>query len=256
MRHRARCRRPGAFGVSVRDERSRQRDVVLVDQAGPRRPALSRILRVPPGPRSADGARGAVGNRAPHHPSAALRAAASRRPASGLAAAAWALPLRPSRRPQIAAADPEPRPAQRRYRQAAGAGPLHEGLRVFRLRGRRRPPGGAQRARRRRTRRRDPHAHSRGRSASARRALASHGRGHCHGRAQHDFRAGADQCRRPMGARSSWPARSASTPAPTCAWCRARTSSCRSCTTTTAPTSCRTPTAASSSPFPIRTTTR
>ncbi len=37
-----------------------QRDVVLVDQADPWRPALPRILRVPPGARGADRARGAL----------------------------------------------------------------------------------------------------------------------------------------------------------------------------------------------------
>ena len=42
----------------------------------------------------------------------------------------------------------------------------------------------------------------------------------------------------------------AATRAPRCGWCRARTSSCRGSTTTTAPTSSRTRTAASSSPFP------
>src|SRR5699024_1792661 len=44
LRHRARRGGPGLEGRAVRDERSRQRDVILVDQADPRRPALSRVL--------------------------------------------------------------------------------------------------------------------------------------------------------------------------------------------------------------------
>ena len=40
-------------------------------------------------------------------------------------------------------------------------------------------------------------------------------------------------------------------PARRCAWSRAATSSCRSCSRATRPTSCRTPTGASSSPFPM-----
>ena len=82
-----------------------QRDLVGLDQADPRRPALSRVLRVPAGARGADRARGA--------------AAASRRTSSGrcasccrtttglrpaLAAAARPVPLRPSRRAQDPAA--------------------------------------------------------------------------------------------------------------------------------------------------------
>ena len=51
-------------------------DLVALDQADPWRPALSRILRFPPGARGADGARSVVGARAAHHLAAALRAAA------------------------------------------------------------------------------------------------------------------------------------------------------------------------------------
>ena len=62
-----------------------QRHVVGLDEADPWRPALSRTLRVPPGARGADGARGAVGDGAAHHPSAALRAALSEGHPPGLA---------------------------------------------------------------------------------------------------------------------------------------------------------------------------
>ena len=76
LRHRARRGGPRQHGFPVRNERSGERDVVLVDQAGAWRPALSRILRVSAGPRGADRARDALGHRAPHHPPAAFRFAA------------------------------------------------------------------------------------------------------------------------------------------------------------------------------------
>ena len=81
--------------------------LVALRQAGPWRPALPRILRVPPGARGADRARGAAARRAAHHLADALRAAAQRRSMRP----AWLVrarpvPLRPSRRPQAAAGDP------------------------------------------------------------------------------------------------------------------------------------------------------
>ena len=105
LRHRARCGGPGQFRFPLRNERFGERDVVLVDQARAWRAALSRILRVPAGPRGADRARNPLADRAPHHPSAAFRAAAPCRVAPGLAAAARAVSLRPYRRPPSAAAD-------------------------------------------------------------------------------------------------------------------------------------------------------
>ncbi len=92
-----------------------------LDQADPWRPALSRTLRIPAGARIADGARGAVAQRAAHHLADALRAAACQGPAAGLAAPARPLPLRPYRRAQAAAADQDARHAQRSGRQAAEA---------------------------------------------------------------------------------------------------------------------------------------
>src|SRR2546429_8186095 len=77
----------------------------MVDQARAWRPALSGILRVPAGPRSADRARNPLADRAAYHPAASVRAAASRRVAPGLAAAVGAVSLRPYRRPPPAAAD-------------------------------------------------------------------------------------------------------------------------------------------------------
>ena len=113
-----------------------------------------------------------------HHPPPAFRFAAPCRVASGLAAAAGVVSLRPYRRPQPAAADALGRPDPRRGRQAAGAQPLHQGVRIFRLLRRRRAPRGAHRARCGRPRRRDPHPHPRGRDPAGRRHLAGHRRGH------------------------------------------------------------------------------
>ena len=130
----------------------------------------------------------------------ALRAAASEGPAPGLAAAARPVPLRPYRRPQTAAADAHGRSDARRGGQAAEARPVHPRLRIFRLLGRRRPPGRAQRARRGRSRRRDPHPHARGRDPAERDGIwqltvedAVSGERRRSGAAR------AGQCRRPLG---------------------------------------------------------
>ena len=203
MWHRARCRRPGAFGFSVRDERSRQWDLVLVDQARARRPTLSRILRIPPGPRSADGTRGAVGESRPTSSvpcgsSCRITLACVRPGCCGLGSSSTTI---------SAAANCCRRPGRLDLRTDVTGKPLAPGrftkgfeysdcevddARLVVLNARDAAERGAD----------DPHPDSRGRSASARRALASHGRRHFHGRAQHDFRAGADQCRWPLGARS------------------------------------------------------
>ena len=167
----------------------------------------------------------------PVTPGAALAAAVAARP----------LPLRPDRRPRDPAGDRDPRPHASRRRPAAEAA-LPLGLRIFRLLGRRLPPGRAQRGRRRRARRDDPHPHA----AGARRARG---------------RVAADPQRRrpPRGGDcaafwSTPPDRgSASSPRPCCgcragrrcASSRAAMSWCLRCSTTTAATSSRTPTAAS-----------
>ena len=62
-------------------------------QAGPRRPALSRVLRVPARARGADRARGAAGGGPAHHLADALRTAALAGAATGLDAMARPLPL-------------------------------------------------------------------------------------------------------------------------------------------------------------------
>jgi hypothetical protein len=72
------------------------------------------------------------------------------RPAPGLAAPARPVPLRPYRRPQAAAGDALARPAHRDP-PASRSSRVHARLRIFRLLGRRRAAGRAQRARRRRS---------------------------------------------------------------------------------------------------------
>ena len=149
-------------GYSVflcRNERSGQRDVLRLDQADPWRPALSRTLRVPPGARSADGARGAVEE--------------WRRTSSGRCASCCRMP-RACGRPgclrlglflydhiggrKLLPATRTLDMTQRSGRQAAEAA-CSNGLRIFRWLGQRCAAGGAERARRRRPRRDDPHPH-------------------------------------------------------------------------------------------------
>ena len=80
LRHRPRRRRARPLGAARRAGRSRAGDLVGLDQALPRRPALSRVLRVPAGARVADRARDAAARHAAHLLAAALRAAAPRGP--------------------------------------------------------------------------------------------------------------------------------------------------------------------------------
>ena len=195
----------------VRAERSRQRHLVGVDQADPWRPALSRVLRVPAGARGADRARGAVADRAAHHPAAALRAAAS----AGLRPA-WLLRLGLflydyHRRPQAAAADALGRSRARRGRQAAEAGRFTRGFeysdcwvddaRLVVLNARDAAERGAD-------------IRTRTRAVDRRRRdgdLARHARGHAQRRAQHHPRARAGQRRRPVGRAGARRRRPAST---------------------------------------------
>ena len=145
-RDRARRRRARPQGAAVRAGRSGARHLLAQRQAGPWRPALPRILRVPAGPRGADRARGAAAGGAAHHLADALRPAARARHASSLARPAGSVPLRPSGRPQAAAGDEVAEPAPRPGGPAAQAR-IPQGLRVFRLLGRRCPAGRPQRAR-------------------------------------------------------------------------------------------------------------
>src|SRR3954449_4218513 len=96
----------------------------MVDQIGAWRAALSRILRVPAGPRGADRARNPVADRAPHHQAPSFRFTASRRAAAGLAAPAGVIPLRPYRRAPSAAADALGRSRPRRGGKTLDRQPL------------------------------------------------------------------------------------------------------------------------------------
>ena len=89
------------------------------------------------------------------------------------------------------------RPAQRPGGRAAEAG-VRQGLRIFRLLGRRRPAGGAERPRRRGARRGDPHPHPRSSAPSA--TATAGGCGVGRRRRRRDVRAQArGQRRRPLG---------------------------------------------------------
>ena len=124
-------------------------------------PALPRVLRVPPGARGADRARGAAAQRAAHRLADALRAAPQPGAAPALARTPGPLPLRPSRRPRAPARHAQPRPPARPGRRADPAG-VHARLRLFRLLGGRFPPRRSQRRRRRPAGRRDPDPHGPG----------------------------------------------------------------------------------------------
>ena len=105
LRDRPRRGRARAEGAAGRAGGSGAGDLVGLDQAVPRRPALSRVLRVPAGARVADRARDAAQGDAAHLLAAALRAAAPCGLEAGLDAAARAVHLRPSRRAEDPAAD-------------------------------------------------------------------------------------------------------------------------------------------------------
>ena len=94
-RHRARPRRPRPLGAAVREGRPRAAHLVGVDQADPRRPALPRALRVRAGAQGARRTRGAAAERPAHHVAAALRDAARPVDAAGLDDPRRPLPLRP-----------------------------------------------------------------------------------------------------------------------------------------------------------------
>ncbi len=121
----------------VRKGRSRAGHLVALGQARSRRPALSRILRIPTRAGSADRARGPAARGAPHHLADAIRAAAQSRPASRLDGPHRPLPLRPPRRPQDFAADAKLGSVERAGGQAP-AKELQARLRIFGLLGRRR----------------------------------------------------------------------------------------------------------------------
>ena len=157
-RHRPRRGRARPARAPGRAERPRVRHLVGLHQADPWRVALPRARLAAAGARGADRARGAAAHGAASDPADAVRAAGRARHAAALDAAARAVRLRPPRRPQAPAGDQHDRPRARSARRAA-EGALRARLRIFRLLGRRRAAGRAQRARRGRARRGDPHPH-------------------------------------------------------------------------------------------------
>ena len=148
LRHRPRRGRARAEGGAGRAGGPGAGDLVGLDQAVPRRPALSRVLRVPAGARGAGRARDAA--RAPCRTSPGRCASCCRttpgcgRPGccgSGSSSTTTSAGGRSCRRRgrSTSARDPAGAPLKPGYR---------EGVRVFRLLGRRRAAGGAERARR------------------------------------------------------------------------------------------------------------
>src|SRR6185312_11843667 len=117
-RHSARRRRPGPVGAAGGKGRPCRAHFVVEHQADPRRPALSRALRVSPGGRIAVRARGAAQAGAAHHRAAAIRAAPRAAPAAGLDDPLRPFPVRPHRRPEDFALVVRRRP--RRKQMGAG----------------------------------------------------------------------------------------------------------------------------------------
>ena len=135
---------------------SRRRHLFGEHQADPRRAALSRVLRVPPGARIADRARAPAAHRPAPRAADAVHPAARAGTAAALADPLRAVLLRLLQRPAHAAALAQRARRRRRLRRAASR--HRSRVRVFRLLGRRQPPGRAQCAGRRAARRGDPHA--------------------------------------------------------------------------------------------------
>ena len=186
----------------------------------------------------------------PHRPSPAFRAAASFTGCARRGCSAWGCSSMTISAAAICCRRPA-RSTSRRTRSGKPliTGPRRKGLRIFRLLGRGRPAGGAERARRGR---RGAEIRTRSRAVEKGRAIiwpvtvedtSSSGPKHNPTPRRWSMPAG------PWVA-DVWTSRRLNQ-GQKCAWCRARTSWCAGCTSMTAPTCSRTPTAASSSPFPI-----
>ena len=154
-----------------------------------------------------------LADRAAHHLAAALRAAASRGLAAGVAAAARPVPLRSSRRPKAAAADALGRSRARRGRQAADARPLSQRASNIRIAGSTTPASSCSpRAMRPIAARISAPGRARSETRQADGLWQVTRRGHAERRAQHHRGARAGQCRRPVGRRGADAAAPASTP--------------------------------------------
>ena len=141
---RARRRGPRAARAAGRAGRHRGRHVAVEHQADPRRPALSRAIRVPPGARIARRARGPAALRAASRAAARVRAAARAAPAAGLDDPRRDVPLRSPRPARNPARLVRRRSARRQVgRRTEAAFP--QGLRLRRRARRRCAPGRAER---------------------------------------------------------------------------------------------------------------
>ena len=250
-------------------------DLLGLDQALPRRPALPRVLRGPAGARGADRARDAAARDAAHLLADALRAAAAAPTCASRAttpvvadAAARVMPWMKGRRPawlirlglvalrhprrarrscrrrgrSTCARDPAGRPLKPTFRRAFEYSDCWvEDSRLVVLNAR----DAAARGARILTRTRVVSARARGRRAGA---VDDRGRGRA---ARASARARARQRRRPLGRRDADRATlGLPTRATASGWCAARTSSRAGSSTTTAATSSRAPTGGSSSRSP------
>src|SRR6185295_3552562 len=99
---RARCGGTRPVDAAGRALRSRERDLLIVVEADPRRAALPRAVRIPPGCRGARRARNPAARRRPSGLADALRHAACSRAAAALDDPHRAFPLRPSLAPLAA----------------------------------------------------------------------------------------------------------------------------------------------------------
>ncbi len=192
-RDRPRCCGPRPQGPARRAGRPRQRHVIGQHQADPWRPALSRILRIPPGARGADRARGAVEGRPPHHLAADdsccpmyRRCARPGWCGSGCSSTTISAAAKSCRPPaaSICAAIPPVQPLRDSYGKA---------FELHRLLGRRCAAGGAERPRRRRPWRRHPDPHPLHRRAAQWRPLDRHPAERRQRRDAGDHRPGAGQ---------------------------------------------------------------
>ena len=244
---RARRGRPRHARAAGRAERPRLRHLVGLDQADPRRVALSRARTAPPGARGVARARGDAAHGAAPDLAAPLRAAASRRAAPGLAAPPRPVCIRPPGRTRDPARNASSQSHRWPDRPAAQAA-VPPGLRVFRLLRRRFAPRGAQRARCGRAGRGGAHAHAlRARRPAGSRLAAG---AQCPRPARGGDRACAGQRHRPVdppGERDGAAIADAGAGPPGQGQ---PYRGAAACSPTTAPTSSRTPTAASSSPSP------
>ena len=244
--HRARCRRPRPVGRScARRTTWREGTLVALGQAGPWRPALSRILRVPPGARGADRARGAAERRPA---TSSGRCASCCRTAPRTAPPGWCGSASSSTTISAAARSCRARArstcaAIRRARRSSTSTPRGfeysdcwvDDARLVVLNARRRRGEGRRGPDPHRLHQRPP----RERRLDRRRSATS-----APGEVRTVRAQGARQCRRPLGERRHRPRRRARTPAATSGWSRAATSSCRSSGRAGRPIWCRTTTSA------------